>query len=234
MARHNLEGETAGTGMFDFEAVRSDQEVPVEFTTYSALRSTETFLICKRGFDVALATCLLPILLTTAAVLIVLNPLLNRGPLFFAQIRMGRDCKPFVAYKFRTMRTARHVTRRPHDPPEAHRITRLGLFLRQTRIDEIPQIINVLKGDMSLIGPRPDYFHHARHYVRTVPGYRTRHTVKPGISGLAQTEVGYAHEAETVANKVRADIYYINNAGFRLEMWIFWRTVLVVFRFEGT
>jgi len=125
------------------------------------------------------------------------------------------------------------LSRGADDPLESSRISRFGNLIRRSRVDELPQLINVLKGDMSLIGPRPDFFHHARKYVRQVPGYRNRHLVRPGISGLAQTEIGYVEGAEATAAKVRADIYYINNACLKLDAWIFYRTVQTVFLRKG-
>jgi len=169
----------------------------------------------------------------TALCLVVLNPFFNRGPLLYIQPRMGRDCRAFPAMKFRSMLPAANIARGANDPLETHRITTLGRFLRKSRLDELPQVLNVLRGDMSLIGPRPDYFHHARYYLRVIPGYRARHRVRPGISGLAQTQLGYAAGLDATAAKVRADLYYIENAGFRLETWIFWRTVLTVLGRHG-
>lgn len=187
------------------------------------------FSAAKRGFDIAMSVALLPILIFLMIGLLLLNPFMNRGSLFFVQQRMGRDCKPFRAIKFRTMTAAKSVARGPNDPLERERITRLGGFLRRSRLDEVPQILNVLKGDMSLIGPRPDYYDHAIAYLDLIQGYRERHLVRPGISGLAQTEVGYVEGLEATRTKVRADLYYITNTGFTLEAWIFWRTLMTVF-----
>lgn len=186
----------------------------------------------KRGFDVLLSLYLLPVLIILGVGLLLLNPFFNRGSLLFVQPRMGRDCRAFRAYKFRTM-VASDVKRGPNDPLERDRITRLGGFLRRTRLDELPQILNVLKGDMSLIGPRPDYYDHAVAFLDTIQGYRERHMVRPGISGLAQTEIGYVEGTEATKRKVQADLFYITNTGFALEAWIFWRTLLTVFGRAG-
>ena len=120
------------------------------------------------------------------------------------------------------------MTRGADDPLEVNRITPLGGFLRRTRLDEIPQIINVLRGEMSLIGPRPDCYEHAETYLATIPGYRERHAALPGISGLAQTELGYVQGIEATRIKVVADLDYINRQSIRLDMWIFWRTLQIV------
>ena len=195
---------------------------------------TRLFKISKRAFDIGFSLLLLPFILLIGLCLLVLNPFLNHGPLFFVQTRMGRGCRAFPAIKFRSMAVSERIVRGANDPLEIHRITRLGAFLRKSRIDELPQILNVLRGHMSLIGPRPDYFHHARRYVAQVPGYRMRHAVRPGISGLAQTELGYAAGIDATTNKVRADLFYIHNSGYRMEAWIFWRTLQTVIGRLGT
>ncbi|SMX38844.1 sugar transferase [Maliponia aquimaris] len=162
------------------------------------------FRATKRAFDLVFSVLLLPVVLGCALFLLILNPFYNRGPLFYVQSRMGRNCKAFQAIKFRSMRVAPKVERGADAPLETDRITRLGGFLRKSRIDELPQIINVLRGDMSLIGPRPDYYDHAVQYLELVPGYRERHIVRPGVSGLAQTELGYAEGFEATRSGARA------------------------------
>lgn len=186
----------------------------------------------KRTFDVCVAVVLLLPLTLCALVLLVANPFANQGPLVFRQQRMGRDCRPFSVIKFRSMRPPVDA-RGAFDALEVDRITPLGHFMRRTRIDELPQVINVLRGEMSLIGPRPDSFEHACVYLRDVPGYRARHRILPGISGYAQTELGYIDDIAAVHRKVAADLYYIANASFRLDMWIAWRTVMVVLSRSG-
>lgn len=135
--------------------------------------------VSKRFFDIAMSILLLPLLCVLALVLLMLNPFYNKGNLFFVQPRMGRDCKPFKAIKFRSMRAVPKIIRGADSPLEIDRITSLGGFLRKSRIDELPQVINVLLGQMSLIGPRPDYFDHAVEYLEKIPGYRERHAVRP-------------------------------------------------------
>ncbi|PYG31073.1 sugar transferase [Pelagimonas varians] len=191
------------------------------------------FRVFKRSFDIMVSIALLPGLLGAILVLLVLNPFLNQGSIFFVQKRMGRGCKSFQAIKFRSMRKVTKITRSADDPLELDRITPLGHFLRKSRLDELPQILNVLMGDMSLIGPRPDFIDHAEEYLQTIPGYRERHMVRPGISGLAQTELGYIEGTTATRRKVQADLYYITHRGFGLEMWIFWRTLSVVARRAG-
>lgn len=196
-------------------------------------RPSWVFAGLKRGFDLTVAIILLVPLIVVSSMVLIANPFFNEGRLFFIQKRMGKGTQPFFAIKFRTMTDVGHGSRGAHDPVEKDRITPLGHFLRKTRIDELPQIINVLRGEMSLIGPRPDYYEHALEYLETVPGYGARHIVRPGISGYAQIKIGYAATPEAVAAKVNADLHYIRNRRTRLEAWIFWRTLVIVFHRRG-
>ena len=193
----------------------------------------------KRGVDLAAAAVIVPVVLLAALALVGLNAALNPGPLFFRQTRMGRGGAPFTALKFRTMLPAgpdvgAAGARGAFDALEAERITPLGRVLRRTRIDELPQILNVLAGSMSLIGPRPDQFEHAEVYLETIPGYAERLAVKPGITGLAQTEVGYVSCRTGFRRKVRADLLYIRRASMRTDAWILARTAMVVAGMKGS
>jgi lipopolysaccharide/colanic/teichoic acid biosynthesis glycosyltransferase len=207
------------------DGVEDTRSIPISSKSYQAT---------KRAFDLVFVTVvLLPATLVAAFILVLLNPILNPGPLLYAQKRMGRNCRPFRALKFRTMTVRARTRRGPDDPIEADRITPLGRWLRRTRFDELPQILNVYRGDMSLIGPRPDYFRHAHHYMRTIPAYRDRHMVRPGISGLAQIELGYSEGTEATRVKTLADIDYIRRATLLFDLWIFWRTIVTVIRMRG-
>lgn len=202
---------------------------------HGATRPTVAYRIGKRAFDLLVTTVLLlPATLLVALVLLIVNPILNPGPLLYRQTRMGFACKPFRAVKFRTMTAAPRSNRGPHDPIESDRITPLGRFLRRSHFDELPQILNVYRGEMSLIGPRPDTFRHARHFLRVIPHYDDRHTVLPGITGLAQVRLGYAEGLHQTMLKTRSDIDYISRASFALDTWIAWRTVIAVFSLRGS
>ncbi len=191
-------------------------------------RGSAFFWSSKRVFDVVVSLIGLPIVAGIALWLILINPWGNPGRLFYIQKRMGRDGRVFRVWKFRTMRAAPDVARGPDDPLERHRITPLGRWLRRTRIDELPQLWNVLKGDMSLIGPRPDLLEHAQAYVELVPRYNDRHQVRPGLSGLAQVRMGYAEGLALTARKARLDMIYVRRAGWRLEWMILRRTFAVL------
>ncbi|PCI05323.1 MAG: hypothetical protein COB78_01560 [Hyphomicrobiales bacterium] len=192
------------------------------------LGSNRLFWITKRLFDIAGSVILLPILGLTIMGLLILNPFMNPGKLFFIQKRMGKECRPFFAIKFRSMRAVDTIERGPNDPIEVQRITFLGKFIRRSRLDELPQILNVIFGEMSLIGPRPDYYTHAIDYLKNVPGYRDRHIVRPGISGLAQVSLGYVEGTEATRQKVNSDHSYISEAGFVQEGALVLKTIATV------
>lgn len=219
--------------MFDLDFARLDDFGAGAVDPPARRRSRSYYWRAKRGFDVGMSLALLAPLIVGGITLLTLNPFLNSGPLLFVQTRMGRGGRPFRAIKFRTMRHAATATRGPDDPLEIERITALGRFLRCSRFDELPQILNVLRGEMSLIGPRPDAYDHAVAYVAAIPEYRMRYSVRPGISGLAQTQLGYAEGIDATRRKVEADLEYIRNAGFALEARIFWATVLTVLGRKG-
>jgi len=191
-------------------------------------RTSSGFWRGKRLADIAVCLLAAPVALLLTGLVLLLNPVFNPGPLFYWQERMGRGCRPFWMVKFRTMRPAAEMRRGAGDPLEVNRITPLGGLLRRMRLDEVPQLWNVLMGDMSLIGPRPDYLPHAEEFMASVPGYRQRYEVRPGISGLAQVRLGYTEGAELCRAKVRKDLLYIRRAGWRLELYILLRTFWVM------
>ncbi|MBY4893388.1 sugar transferase [Rhodobacteraceae bacterium N5(2021)] len=177
--------------------------------------------------DIAGALLLLPTVACLALILMVLNPMFNPGPLLYRQRRMGKGCTPFLAIKFRTM-TCGVQERGANDPVEVDRITPLGGILRRMGLDELPQAINVLRREMSLIGPRPDCVHHAEEFLAAIPEYRRRFAIRPGMSGLSQIKLGYAVGLEATRAKALTDIDYIDRAGLALDLWIAWRTLVTV------
>jgi putative colanic acid biosynthesis UDP-glucose lipid carrier transferase len=185
----------------------------------------------KRSFDVAVSLFLLLLLLPFLA-LISLAVLIESGrPLFFLQKRGGSGGRPFSIVKFRTMHVLEDgpnlAQARRNDP----RVTRLGAFLRRTSLDELPQLWNVLKGDMSLVGPRPHALAHDQYYGSLLRRYSLRQRMKPGITGLAQIG-GWRGETatlEAMAGRVEADIHYVDHWSFWGDMKILLRTASIVF-----
>ena len=218
--------------MLDFQRFAVD----LDGTPSAALRKQRSVTRAgwpKKAFDLVVSFALLVPLTAACLLLVVLNPVFNAGPLVFKQTRMGLGCKPFAVIKFRTMTPGPTAKRGAFDLLETGRISSLGVFLRRTRIDELPQIINVLRGEMSLIGPRPDNYDHACVYLDAIPGYAARHRILPGISGFAQVEVGYVDGMNGMRRKIEADLFYCAQANFWLDLWITWRTVCVVVGRKG-
>jgi lipopolysaccharide/colanic/teichoic acid biosynthesis glycosyltransferase len=197
-------------------------------TSLAATAGSQRFRIFKKTVDLSLALLALPLVGTTALVLACANPALNPGPVFFRQTRMGLHGKPFRVWKFRTM-TSCPIGLRAHDAPlEEHRIPPLGAVLRRYRIDELPNFLNVLRGEMSVVGPRPDAYEHAVVFGATIPRYRERFRVRPGITGVAQVRLGYVETPDFVRRKARYDQLYVRTARSRTDLYILWRTVRVV------
>jgi lipopolysaccharide/colanic/teichoic acid biosynthesis glycosyltransferase len=191
------------------------------------------FWVNKRLFDIVVCLLLVPLLFIVSITLLFFNYFFNPGSLFFIQDRMGKDCRAFAAIKFRSMVPVKEITRKYNDPIETNRVTSFGKILRKSRIDELPQILNVLKGEMSLIGPRPDYYIHALKYMENVEGYRERHIIRPGITGLSQIRLGYAEGLEATTKKASIDNYYIQNVNYIIELKIIGNTIITILRGMG-
>ncbi|WP_246131639.1 exopolysaccharide biosynthesis polyprenyl glycosylphosphotransferase [Pistricoccus aurantiacus] len=190
---------------------------------FGGLIPREDYEITKRGLDILAVLLLLPLMLPFMALVALAIRLDSKGPVFFTQPRMGFHCRQFIVYKFRSMYVDHEgtgYTQEGFDP----RITRVGRIIRKYRIDELPQLFNVLKGDMSLIGPRPESISLTDSYEKDVPFFHYRHVVRPGISGWAQVEQGYAAEVDDMIRKLEYDFYYIKNFSFWLDVLIVIRT----------
>lgn len=188
--------------------------------------------LLKRSFDLVFASLFFILILSWLLPLVaILIKSTSKGPVFFTQQRNGEGNKPFGCLKFRTMvvnKEADTLQATKNDP----RITRVGIFLRRSSIDELPQFINVLKGDMSLIGPRPHPIKLNEKFEPVISNIMSRHYVKPGITGLAQC-MGYRGETQTLAdmeNRVRLDRYYIENWSFWLDIKIIFLTIVSLIR----
>lgn len=188
----------------------------------------------KRFADVTLAlllTLLASPLLVLAAIAIKLD---SRGPLLFRQIRVGLDGKTFVVFKFRSMREDAENETGPVWAQEADcRVTRVGRALRKFRLDELPQFFNVLRGEMSLVGPRPERPYFVDLLEQEIPFYDLRHSVKPGITGWAQVSCPYGASMEAAREKLQYDLYYAKNMSLRLDAVILLKTLRVVLFGKG-
>ncbi|HEX3576628.1 MAG TPA: exopolysaccharide biosynthesis polyprenyl glycosylphosphotransferase [Rhodopila sp.] len=190
--------------------------------------------IPRRILDITVS---LGLLLLTGPLMVLVGCLVaidSRGPILYRQVRVGLNGRAFVLLKFRSMVADAEAGTGPRwaqrqDP----RITRIGKFLRLTRIDELPQLLNVLRGSMSMVGPRPERPHFADRLAEVIPGYRQRVTVKPGLTGWAQVNYPYGASVEDAKMKLSYDLHYIKNRSLFLDIRILLATVPVVLLGRG-
>ena len=194
---------------------------------YGSLHPDVGYELLKRTLDLLTVCATLPLTLPLMAITALSIRLESGGPVFFTQQRMGFQCQPFTVYKFRSMYTDQQGSGYTVDG-EDPRITRVGKVIRKYRVDELPQLFNVLRGEMSLIGPRPESMALACWYQKDVPFFHYRHVVRPGISGWAQVEQGYAAEVDGMNKKLEYDFYYIKNISLWLDLLIVLRTIRTV------
>ena len=204
---------------------------PIELPTREPVAGSLTYRLGKRGFDLTAALLLLlllaPVLLAAAAAI----RLESRGPALFRQWRLGHNGRPFRIFKLRTLTVVEEgaitqVTRK--DP----RLTRIGGIFRKLSIDELPQLINVIRGEMSLVGPRPHAVAHDHYYAERIDSYTLRQRVKPGITGWAQIH-GFRGETaalDDMRQRVRLDLWYVRHARLLLDLRILLATPRAVFR----
>jgi exopolysaccharide biosynthesis polyprenyl glycosylphosphotransferase len=188
----------------------------------------------KRLFDILASGTLLLLTLPLMLITAILIPLENRGPVFYSQERVGQGGKPFKVLKFRSMRVDAEKDGRPQWAREKDsRVTRVGSFIRKTRIDELPQILNVLKGEMSFVGPRPERSFFVEQLIQQIPYYNYRHNVKPGITGWAQIRYPYGASVEDAIEKLQYDLYYVKNHSLFLDLIILFQTMQVILFGQG-
>lgn len=200
-----------------------DGPTPIVTVAKEPLEMTANKLL-KRGFDLVFSTVVLVTICSWLfPIIAILIKFSSKGPVFFKQRRTGLDNRPFYCYKFRTMRVNKEADSKQATSNDS-RITPIGSFLRKTSLDEFPQFINVFKGEMSVVGPRPHMLAHTRMYSKIIAPFMVRHWVKPGITGLAQAK-GFRGETEEVRqmyHRVKMDVFYIQN-------WSFWMDLQLIF-----
>jgi len=212
-----------------YKKLMLEQITPSWFFFSDGFRRTPFFTFIKRTLDIVLSLIGLALTLPFFPVIALIIKLDSAGPLFFSQIRTGLYEKTFMLYKFRTMRqdaekNSGAVWSTENDP----RITKVGAFLRNSRIDEFPQFYNVLKGDMSFVGPRPERPEFVEKLKQVIPYYSKRHFIKPGLTGWAQVCYPYGSSVEDAVEKLRYDLYYTKNLSPFLDMLIILETIKVV------
>lgn len=208
---------------------------PSWFIFSDGFRRSGLHRICKRGTDIVLSSIGIVLTLPLLPFIALGIKLTSPGPILFSQIRVGEREKNFVLYKFRTMgvdaeKTTGAVWAQKDDP----RVTRFGKFLRTSRLDEIPQLYNVLRGNMSLVGPRPERPEFVEKLKEIIPYYSERHFVKPGVTGWAQVKYAYGASVDDAIEKLRYDLYYIKNMSLLLDIFIALETVKVMMFGRGS
>lgn len=216
------------------------KRIPVSLLRYNwfleniSNRRKPLFDFFKRLMDIIFSLVVGAVSLIFYPFVILAIKLDDGGAIFSVQERVGKDNKIIKVYKFRTM-TIANDGGEWNDKIE-NKITRTGAFLRRTRIDELPQLLNVLKGDLSLIGPRPEFSRAVLHYQNQIPFYAVRHLIKPGLSGWAQIFGEHPHHGigtDETMNKLSYDLYYINNRSYFLDLEIALKTIRILLSFKG-
>ncbi|MGI4832630.1 MAG: sugar transferase [Janthinobacterium lividum] len=184
----------------------------------------------KQVFDYCFAFLVIILVLSWFTPLIaLLIKLESKGPVFFKQLRTGQGGQAFYCLKFRSMTLNAEADRQQASKGD-NRITKLGAFLRKTSLDELPQFINVLRGEMSIVGPRPHMLHHTAEYSQAIHNFMDRHLILPGITGLAQISGhrGETKEVSAMEGRVNADIHYMNNRSAQMDIKIILITIVQV------
>lgn len=187
----------------------------------------------KRLFDICFSVLIMSLGFPIFLILYILTKFSSPGPVFFTQERLGKNGRPFKMYKFRSM----YVDAEKFGPQLSRkgdpRITKWGNIIRRTRLDELPQFWNVIKGDMSIVGPRPERQFFVNKIVQRNPNYRQLQRLKPGLTSLGQVEYGYAEDVDEMCVRMRYDLLYLDNISFFSDVKIILRTIRVMFEKKG-
>jgi exopolysaccharide biosynthesis polyprenyl glycosylphosphotransferase len=232
-----------GINIKSFESFYEEitDRVPKEFLDHnfykninlSSSSDNKFYQVFRRILDVIIASLGLVFFFAIIPLILILNLLGNRGPVFYTQKRVGRKGKEFKIFKLRSMVVNAEKYGAQYAEKNDKRITKFGKFLRTTRLDEMPQFINILKGEMSLIGPRPERPEFVEDLREKIPFYAIRHVVKPGLTGWAQVNFPYANNLEEQEKKLRYDLFYIKEQSAFLDFKIIIKTITTVLFFRG-
>ncbi|MBP8959026.1 MAG: exopolysaccharide biosynthesis polyprenyl glycosylphosphotransferase [Bacteroidales bacterium] len=211
-------------------------KIPLKYFNIESLENYDKsfyYNFFKRCIDISIIFIISPFVFIFTLFISAIIKIDSDGPVFFLQERVGQGGKIFKILKFRTMyKNAEENGAKFADKNDA-RITRVGNFLRKLRLDELPQIWNVLKGEMSLIGPRPEQVEFVKEFEKRIPFYSIRHLIKPGITGWAQVHLGYASNIEETSEKLEYDLYYIKNMSLWLDVVVILKTILIIIKKKG-
>ena len=204
-----------------------------KFFLFSRSNHNKFYLFSLRFFDIVVSLIGLFFCLLIIPFVFVINLFANKGDLFYTQARVGQNAKCFSILKFRTMSQDAEINGPQWAIKNDDRITSFGKFLRRARLDEIPQFLNVLKGDMSIIGPRPERPFFVKELSKTLPFYKTRHIIKPGLTGWAQVKANYGSSYTDSLEKLQYDLYYIKHRGLFLDLNILLKTFSTILFYRG-
>ena len=200
---------------------------------FSKSNSSRLYTFTLRFLDIIISLIGILLFISIFPIIIIGNLLANRGSLFYTQERVGMQGKIFKIYKLRSMIKNAETNGAVWAKKNDARITSFGKFLRNTRLDECPQFYNILKGDMSLIGPRPERPEFVKDLEEKIPFYAIRHVIRPGLTGWAQVNYAYANTIEEQETKLRYDLYYIKQRNTFLDFKILIKTITTVLFYRG-
>lgn len=217
-----LSGSVKMTSIYGVPLIRVNQEIMPDWQ-----------FSVKRIMDLSISTIALIILLPFLLIIAISIKLSSPGAVFFKQERIGKSGKPFMIYKFRTMVKDAEANGPQLSSAHDARVTKIGRWLRKTRMDELPQFFNVIKGDMSLVGPRPERAHFIKLITEKAPHYRHLHRVRPGITSWGQVKYGYAENVDQMVQRLKYDILYIESMSLAMDIKILFYTILIVLKGSG-
>lgn len=217
------------------------QRIPVQyverdfyrFFPFSRSNQNRLYLLIVRILEILLSIIGLLITLVLIPIIFLLNTIANKGSLFYTQERVGKDGVIFNILKFRTMVENAELQNAVFATAQDNRITAFGKFMRKTRMDEFPQFVNILKGEMAVIGPRPERPFFVKEIAERMPFYETRHVIKPGLTGWAQVNYSYGESIEESLIKLQYDLYYIKHRSFYLDFNITLKTITTILFYRG-
>ena len=210
------------------ELLSGRKMLPAEQDALWELDGNPAYDMAKRTMDVMMVLATAPLWLGVCAIVGIAVRVNSTGPVLYSQMRVGRNGRSFRLWKFRSMRHQTQESAAMFAQANDERITRVGRFIRRWRLDELPQLINVLAGHMSLIGPRPEQLAFVEAFATRIPAYTYRHLVRPGLTGWAQMQQGYADSEEGTAIKLSYDLYYVAHYSMALDLLIFYKTARIV------
>ena len=210
------------------ELLSGRKMLPSEQDELWELDGNPAYDLAKRTMDVLMVLAMAPLWLGVCVIVGIAVRVNSAGPVLYSQMRVGRNGRSFRLWKFRSMRHQAQESAARFAQANDERITRVGRFIRRWRLDELPQLVNVLAGHMSLIGPRPEQLAFVEAFATRIPAYTYRHLVRPGLTGWAQMQQGYADSEEGTAVKLSYDLYYVAHYSMALDLLIFYKTARIV------